>query len=125
MTVSGRPLVTGPARFPVRLSALLLKAGSIRIEETFPPYCVSSCATPDLPTPYCGRAVPEGVCSPLHQLLTSSCSSPTGSNRRDVHMLFPEEEKIIVEEIRSNGQTVMEERSSRAFHSHTLNETNN
>lgn len=33
------------------------------------------------------------------------------SNRRDVHMLFPEEEKIIVEETRSNGQTVMEERS--------------
>ncbi|TRY92631.1 hypothetical protein DNTS_007689, partial [Danionella cerebrum] len=27
------------------------------------------------------------------------------------HMLFPEEEKIIVEEIRSNGQTVIEERS--------------
>lgn len=25
-------------------------------------------------------------------------------------MLFPEEEKIIVEETRSNGQTVMEER---------------
>lgn len=36
-------------------------------------------------------------------------------------MLFPEEEKIIVEEIRSNGQTVVEERSSRAFYSHTLN----
>ncbi|XP_075873336.1 rho guanine nucleotide exchange factor 7-like isoform X2 [Nelusetta ayraudi] len=36
-------------------------------------------------------------------------SSP--NNRRDVHMLFPEEEKIIVEEIRSNGQTVVEERS--------------
>ncbi|XP_049610577.1 rho guanine nucleotide exchange factor 7 isoform X1 [Syngnathus scovelli] len=35
-----------------------------------------------------------------------SCSS-----RRDVHMLFPEEEKIIVEETRSNGQTVVEERS--------------
>ncbi|XP_054626359.1 rho guanine nucleotide exchange factor 7b isoform X2 [Dunckerocampus dactyliophorus] len=33
------------------------------------------------------------------------------SSRRDVHMLFPEEEKIIVEETRSNGQTVMEERS--------------
>uniref|UniRef100_A0A8C4IVR3 Osteoclast-stimulating factor 1 n=1 Tax=Dicentrarchus labrax TaxID=13489 RepID=A0A8C4IVR3_DICLA len=29
----------------------------------------------------------------------------------DVHMLFPEEEKIIVEETRSNGQTVVEERS--------------
>lgn len=27
-----------------------------------------------------------------------------------LHMLFPEEEKIIVEEIRSNGQTVIEER---------------
>ncbi|XP_077368392.1 rho guanine nucleotide exchange factor 7b isoform X2 [Festucalex cinctus] len=35
----------------------------------------------------------------------------SSSSRRDVHMLFPEEEKIIVEEIRSNGQTVMEERS--------------
>lgn len=33
------------------------------------------------------------------------------SSRKDVHMLFPEEEKIIVEETRSNGQTVMEERS--------------
>uniref|UniRef100_A0A7N6BTE5 Osteoclast-stimulating factor 1 n=1 Tax=Anabas testudineus TaxID=64144 RepID=A0A7N6BTE5_ANATE len=33
------------------------------------------------------------------------------SDRKDVHMLFPEEEKIIVEETRSNGQTVMEERS--------------
>nr|XP_061802308.1 rho guanine nucleotide exchange factor 7-like isoform X6 [Nerophis lumbriciformis] len=33
------------------------------------------------------------------------------SDRRDVHMLFPDEEKIIVEETRSNGQTVMEERS--------------
>ncbi|XP_077408466.1 rho guanine nucleotide exchange factor 7b isoform X2 [Vanacampus margaritifer] len=35
----------------------------------------------------------------------------SSSSRRDVHMLFPEEEKIIVEETRSNGQTVMEERS--------------
>ncbi|KAK3530219.1 hypothetical protein QTP86_020156 [Hemibagrus guttatus] len=35
------------------------------------------------------------------------------SSRKDsgLHMLFPEEEKIIVEEIRSNGQTVIEERS--------------
>ncbi|XP_078147184.1 rho guanine nucleotide exchange factor 7b isoform X4 [Centroberyx gerrardi] len=33
------------------------------------------------------------------------------SDRKDVHMLFPEEEKIIVEETRSNGQTVVEERS--------------
>ncbi|XP_049426367.1 rho guanine nucleotide exchange factor 7-like isoform X3 [Epinephelus fuscoguttatus] len=30
---------------------------------------------------------------------------------KDVHMLFPDEEKIIVEETRSNGQTVVEERS--------------
>uniref|UniRef100_A0A665VA74 Rho guanine nucleotide exchange factor (GEF) 7b n=1 Tax=Echeneis naucrates TaxID=173247 RepID=A0A665VA74_ECHNA len=35
----------------------------------------------------------------------------TSSSRKDVHMLFPEEEKIIVEETRSNGQTVVEERS--------------
>ncbi|XP_057686138.1 rho guanine nucleotide exchange factor 7-like isoform X3 [Corythoichthys intestinalis] len=35
----------------------------------------------------------------------------SSSSRRDVHMLFPDEEKIIVEETRSNGQTVMEERS--------------
>uniref|UniRef100_A0A7N6BPU4 Osteoclast-stimulating factor 1 n=1 Tax=Anabas testudineus TaxID=64144 RepID=A0A7N6BPU4_ANATE len=35
----------------------------------------------------------------------------SSSSRKDVHMLFPEEEKIIVEETRSNGQTVMEERS--------------
>ncbi|XP_058236461.1 rho guanine nucleotide exchange factor 7b isoform X2 [Hemibagrus wyckioides] len=35
------------------------------------------------------------------------------SSRKDsgLHMLFPEEEKIIVEEIKSNGQTVIEERS--------------
>uniref|UniRef100_H2LMR5 Osteoclast-stimulating factor 1 n=2 Tax=Oryzias latipes TaxID=8090 RepID=H2LMR5_ORYLA len=32
-------------------------------------------------------------------------------SRKDVQMLFPEEEKIIVEETRSNGQTVVEERS--------------
>uniref|UniRef100_A0AAX7VUU0 Rho guanine nucleotide exchange factor (GEF) 7b n=1 Tax=Astatotilapia calliptera TaxID=8154 RepID=A0AAX7VUU0_ASTCA len=31
--------------------------------------------------------------------------------RKDVQVLFPEEEKIIVEETRSNGQTVVEERS--------------
>uniref|UniRef100_A0A8D3ECU4 Osteoclast-stimulating factor 1 n=1 Tax=Scophthalmus maximus TaxID=52904 RepID=A0A8D3ECU4_SCOMX len=35
----------------------------------------------------------------------------TSSSRKDVHMLFPEEEKIIVEETKSNGQTVVEERS--------------
>ncbi|XP_075950557.1 rho guanine nucleotide exchange factor 7b [Anarhichas minor] len=35
----------------------------------------------------------------------------SSSSRKDVHMLFPEEEKIIVEETRSNGQTVVEERS--------------
>ncbi|XP_020564921.1 rho guanine nucleotide exchange factor 7 isoform X4 [Oryzias latipes] len=39
------------------------------------------------------------------QTLNSRCS------RKDVQMLFPEEEKIIVEETRSNGQTVVEERS--------------
>ncbi|KAL6115350.1 arhgef7 [Pungitius sinensis] len=35
----------------------------------------------------------------------------SSSSRKEVHMLFPEEEKIIVEETRSNGQTVVEERS--------------
>ncbi|XP_023144449.1 rho guanine nucleotide exchange factor 7b isoform X2 [Amphiprion ocellaris] len=35
----------------------------------------------------------------------------SSSSRKDVQMLFPEEEKIIVEETRSNGQTVVEERS--------------
>ncbi|CAL8289506.1 unnamed protein product [Lota lota] len=35
----------------------------------------------------------------------------SNSSRKDVHVLFPEEEKIIVEETRSNGQTVVEERS--------------
>lgn len=44
----------------------------------------------------------------MHSYRTGSFSR---SNRRDVHMLFPEEEKIIVEETKSNGQTVMEERS--------------
>uniref|UniRef100_H3DAI9 Osteoclast-stimulating factor 1 n=1 Tax=Tetraodon nigroviridis TaxID=99883 RepID=H3DAI9_TETNG len=33
------------------------------------------------------------------------------SSRKDVQMLFPEEEKIIIEETKSNGQTVVEERS--------------
>uniref|UniRef100_A0A8C4IWD6 Osteoclast-stimulating factor 1 n=1 Tax=Dicentrarchus labrax TaxID=13489 RepID=A0A8C4IWD6_DICLA len=37
------------------------------------------------------------------------------SSRKDVHMLFPEEEKIIVEETRSNGQTVVEERIKRTL----------
>ncbi|CAB1413465.1 unnamed protein product [Pleuronectes platessa] len=35
----------------------------------------------------------------------------SSSSRKDIQMLFPEEEKIIVEETRSNGQTVVEERS--------------
>lgn len=35
----------------------------------------------------------------------------SSSSRKDVQVLFPEEEKIIVEEMRSNGQTVVEERS--------------
>uniref|UniRef100_A0A8C5E9C8 Osteoclast-stimulating factor 1 n=1 Tax=Gouania willdenowi TaxID=441366 RepID=A0A8C5E9C8_GOUWI len=35
----------------------------------------------------------------------------SSSSRKDVQVLFPEEEKIIVEETRSNGQTVVEERS--------------
>lgn len=35
----------------------------------------------------------------------------SSSSRKDVHMLFPEEEKIIVEETKANGQTVVEERS--------------
>uniref|UniRef100_A0A667X9G0 Rho guanine nucleotide exchange factor (GEF) 7b n=1 Tax=Myripristis murdjan TaxID=586833 RepID=A0A667X9G0_9TELE len=43
-----------------------------------------------------------------HSYRTASVSR---SSRKDVHMLFPEEEKIIVEETRSNGQTVVEERS--------------
>lgn len=34
----------------------------------------------------------------------------SGSSRKDVQMLFPEEEKIIIEETKSNGQTVVEER---------------
>lgn len=49
--------------------------------------------------------------------LTSLCYVPitavafrSGSSRKDVQVLFPEEEKIIVEETRSNGQTVVEER---------------
>nr|XP_020456383.1 rho guanine nucleotide exchange factor 7-like isoform X1 [Monopterus albus] len=43
-----------------------------------------------------------------HSYRTASFSR---SSRKDVPMLFPEEEKIIVEETRSNGQTVVEERS--------------
>ncbi|KAJ3584535.1 hypothetical protein NHX12_015030 [Muraenolepis orangiensis] len=44
--------------------------------------------------------------SPSYRMMSQQHSS-----RKDVHMLFPEEEKIIVEETRSNGQTVVEERS--------------
>ncbi|XP_047432332.1 rho guanine nucleotide exchange factor 7b isoform X2 [Mugil cephalus] len=43
-----------------------------------------------------------------HSYRTASFSR---SSRKDVQMLFPEEEKIIVEETKSNGQTVVEERS--------------
>lgn len=43
-----------------------------------------------------------------HSYRTASFSR---SSRKDVQVLFPEEEKIIVEETRSNGQTVVEERS--------------
>ncbi|XP_025758950.1 rho guanine nucleotide exchange factor 7 isoform X1 [Oreochromis niloticus] len=43
-----------------------------------------------------------------HSYRTASFSR---SSRKDVQVLFPEEEKIIVEEMRSNGQTVVEERS--------------
>ncbi|KAM4560475.1 rho guanine nucleotide exchange factor 7b isoform 1-T1 [Odontesthes bonariensis] len=43
-----------------------------------------------------------------HSQRTASFSR---SSRKDVQVLFPEEEKIIVEETRSNGQTVVEERS--------------
>lgn len=55
------------------------------------------------------------------QLITSSVvSAQPGSSRKDVHMLFPEEEKIIVEETRSNGQTVVEERWEESMlHTHT------
>ncbi|TWW64216.1 rho guanine nucleotide exchange factor 7-like isoform X2 [Takifugu flavidus] len=38
-------------------------------------------------------------------------ASISRSSRKDVQMLFPEEEKIIIEETKSNGQTVVEERS--------------
>ncbi|XP_061660656.1 rho guanine nucleotide exchange factor 7b isoform X3 [Syngnathoides biaculeatus] len=37
----------------------------------------------------------------------------SSSSRRDAHMLFPGEEKIIVEENRSNGQTAMEESNAK------------
>lgn len=53
------------------------------------------------------------VCVHVHHagLITPAVVSvQSGSSRKDVHMLFPEEEKIIVEETRSNGQTVVEER---------------
>uniref|UniRef100_A0A3Q3MWJ0 Osteoclast-stimulating factor 1 n=1 Tax=Mastacembelus armatus TaxID=205130 RepID=A0A3Q3MWJ0_9TELE len=46
------------------------------------------------------------------QTLNSICHS---ENRKDVHMLFPEEEKIIVEETRSNGQTVDNKRMKRTL----------
>ena len=48
----------------------------------------------------------------LSNLFLSCCyPGPAGSRKESgVHMLFPEEEKIIVEETKSNGQTVMEEK---------------
>uniref|UniRef100_I3KD96 Rho guanine nucleotide exchange factor (GEF) 7b n=1 Tax=Oreochromis niloticus TaxID=8128 RepID=I3KD96_ORENI len=47
-----------------------------------------------------------------HSYRTASFSR---SSRKDVQVLFPEEEKIIVEEMRSNGQTVVEERMKRTL----------
>ncbi|XP_039463248.1 rho guanine nucleotide exchange factor 7-like isoform X3 [Oreochromis aureus] len=44
-----------------------------------------------------------------HSYRTASFSRKI--SMKDVQVLFPEEEKIIVEEMRSNGQTVVEERS--------------
>lgn len=72
--------------------------------------CVSVIVrNPPPPLPSNGRAVLRVSASGC--VTNRRCSFLTGpNNRRDVHMLFPEEEKIIVEEIRSNGQTVVEER---------------
>uniref|UniRef100_A0A8C8HFS6 Osteoclast-stimulating factor 1 n=1 Tax=Oncorhynchus tshawytscha TaxID=74940 RepID=A0A8C8HFS6_ONCTS len=42
---------------------------------------------------------------------TSSVSRKRSREKSGVHMLFPEEEKIIVEETKSNGQTVIEEKT--------------
>lgn len=43
-------------------------------------------------------------------ILSTDVPVSSGSSRKDVQMLFPEEEKIIIEETKSNGQTVVEER---------------
>lgn len=50
-----------------------------------------------------------------NKLTYTVVTAQSGSSRKDVHMLFPEEEKIIVEETRSNGQTVVEERCHVVF----------
>lgn len=73
--------------------------------------CVSVIVcNPSSPPPQQWSRCPESLAA-SGCITNRRCSFLTGpNNRRDVHMLFPEEEKIIVEEIRSNGQTVVEER---------------
>uniref|UniRef100_A0A8C2IBN0 Rho guanine nucleotide exchange factor (GEF) 7b n=1 Tax=Cyprinus carpio TaxID=7962 RepID=A0A8C2IBN0_CYPCA len=45
------------------------------------------------------------------KVIEAYCTSAKTRKESGPHMLFPEEEKIIVEETKSNGQTVIEERS--------------
>ncbi|KAM8722239.1 rho guanine nucleotide exchange factor 7b isoform 1-T1 [Acanthopagrus schlegelii] len=61
--------------------------------------------------PHCSDQSEDSDYDSIWTATSYRTASLSRSSRKDVHMLFPEEEKIIVEETRSNGQTVVEERS--------------
>uniref|UniRef100_A0A671UPS1 Osteoclast-stimulating factor 1 n=1 Tax=Sparus aurata TaxID=8175 RepID=A0A671UPS1_SPAAU len=61
--------------------------------------------------PHCSDQSEDSDYDSIWTATSYRTASFSRSSRKDVHMLFPEEEKIIVEETRSNGQTVVEERS--------------
>lgn len=81
-------------------------------------WCLVTCnfySTPLVPKPVCNVTFFEFcVCVQVYVFVIITVATvQSGSSRKDVHMLFPEEEKIIVEETKSNGQTVVEERWER------------
>ncbi|CAG06661.1 unnamed protein product, partial [Tetraodon nigroviridis] len=84
------------------------------LELELPPACTT---TPALCCTEGGTAALEEDAQIL-KVIEAYCTSAktrqtlnSSSSRKDVQMLFPEEEKIIIEETKSNGQTVVEERS--------------
>lgn len=71
MTVSGRPLVTGPARFPVRMAALASGWNPTGFEKlSLRPAC-RVCLCDRVQPPSNGRAVPR-VWLPLAASLTAA-----------------------------------------------------